>query len=33
MLDGVSEIGRIRDRAMFVAAPGAAAPGVYFVRY
>jgi hypothetical protein len=33
MLDGVSEIGSIRDRAFFVAAPAASPPGVYFVRY
>ncbi len=33
VLDGVSEIGRIRERAFFVAAPGANPPGVYFVRY
>ncbi len=33
MLSGVSEIGRIRERAFFVAAPGASPPGVYFVRY
>ena len=33
MLNGVSELGSIRDRAMFVAAPGAAVPGIYFVRY
>ena len=33
VLSGVSELGRVRDRAMFVAAPGADVPGVYFVRY
>jgi hypothetical protein len=33
MLTGVSELGQIRDRALFVAAPGANPPGVYFVRY
>ena len=33
MLNGVSEVGTIRDRAVFVAAPGASPPGVYFIRY
>jgi hypothetical protein len=33
VLTGVSELGRVRDRAMFVAAPGATVPGVYFIRY
>ncbi len=33
MLNGVSELGSIRDRAVFVAAPGASPPGVYFIRY
>ena len=33
MLNGVSEVGSIRDRAVFVAAPGASPPGVYFIRY
>jgi len=33
MLSGVSEVGGIFDRALFVAAPGASPPGVYFVRY
>lgn len=33
MLNGVAEVGTIRDRALFVAAPGAQPPGVYFIRY
>jgi hypothetical protein len=33
MLDGVSEMGPIADRGVFVAAPGAAMPGMYFVKY
>jgi len=33
VLEGVSELGRIRERAFFVAAPAASPAGVYFVRY
>ena len=33
MLSGVSELGRIRERAFFVAAPAASPQGIYFVRY
>jgi hypothetical protein len=32
-LTGVGEIGPIVDRQMFVSAPQASRPGVYFVRY
>jgi hypothetical protein len=32
-LDGVSEIGPIVNRAMFVSAPSAGVPGLYFVKY
>jgi hypothetical protein len=32
-LDGVSEMGPIRDRALFVNAPAAAKPGIYFIKY
>jgi hypothetical protein len=33
MLSGVAEIGPIVDRGAFVSAPGAATPGMYFVKY
>jgi hypothetical protein len=33
MLDGVAEIGPIEGRGAFVLAPGAAQPGLYFVKY
>jgi hypothetical protein len=33
ILSGVSEVGGIVNRALFVAAPGASPAGVYFVRY
>ena len=33
VLEGVSELGRIRERAFFVTAPAASPAGVYFVRY
>jgi hypothetical protein len=32
-MDGVSEVGAIEERSMFVDAPGANPPGVYFVHY
>jgi hypothetical protein len=33
MLDGVSELGPIGDRAMFVSAPAAPTPGIYLVKF
>jgi hypothetical protein len=33
MLDGVAEIGPIVDRTLFVSAPGAMTPGMYFIKY
>ncbi len=33
MLTGVSEMGPISERGVFVAAPGAATPGMYFVKF
>ena len=33
MLDGVAELGPIGDRSLFVSAPGAMVPGMYFVKY
>ena len=33
VLDGVSELGTIVNRSLFVAAPGANPPGIYFIHY
>jgi hypothetical protein len=32
-LDGVAEMGPIRDRALFVSAPANAKPGIYFIKF